>query len=356
MIVDIPAGYARIPEQSAERMMPLPEGSSEVPDNGQRPEMGGEDMQKGIWHDICVLQEQNIKGGKKMSVKTMKPFEYHAPLSMEELLGILDAYQEKAVIIAGGTDVVPKLKGRVLETEHVVDISGIKELSYLEYDEKEGLRIGATLTLKQLEASKIVKERYPALYQGSSSIASTQIRNVATIVGNICNAVPSADSAPSLLVLGAKVRIKSSKKERIVPIEEFFTGVCRTVLKKDEVVTELQIPAPEQGRRSVYHSHTARRALDLAMVGVAVSGIVEDGICKDVKIGLGAVAVTPKRAYGAEKLLLGKTVTKESIEEVAECACKNDCAPITDMRATSGYRREMVRVLTRNGICEIAGF
>ncbi|MDO4312294.1 MAG: xanthine dehydrogenase family protein subunit M [Eubacteriales bacterium] len=290
-----------------------------------------------------------------MSVKTMKPFEYHAPLSIKELLGLLDEYQEKAVIIAGGTDVVPKLKGRVLAPDHVVDISGIKELSYLKYDEEDGLRIGSALTLKQLEASEIVRDNYPALYQGSSSIASTQIRNVATIVGNICNAVPSADSAPSLLVLGAKVRILSSEGERLIPIEEFFTGVCRTVLKRNEVVTELQIPAPAQGYKSVYYSHTARRALDLAMVGVAVGGIVEAGVCKEVKIGLGAVAITPKRAYEAEKLLIGKQLTKELIEEAAECACMNDCAPITDMRATSEYRREMVRVLTRNGLCEIAG-
>ena len=290
-----------------------------------------------------------------MSVKTMKPFEYHAPLTMEELFGILDEYQEKAVIIAGGTDVVPKLKGRVLSPEHVVDISGIKELSYLKYDEEKGLQIGSTLTLKELEASNIVKEKYPALYQGSSSIASTQIRNVATIVGNICNAVPSADSAPSLLVLGAKVKILSSKGERIVPIEEFFTGVCRTVLKRNEVVVEVQIPAPKAGVKSVYYSHTARRALDLAMVGVAVSGTVKDGKFEDVKIGLGAVAIIPKRALEAEALVNGKEVTKELIEEAAELACMKDCSPITDMRATSEYRREMVRVLTRNGLCEVAG-
>ncbi len=290
-----------------------------------------------------------------MSVKTMKPFEYHAPHSMEGLLEILNEYQERAVIIAGGTDVVPKLKGRVLSPEHVVDISGIQELSYLDYDEKEGLKIGAALTLKQLEAAEVVKEKYPALYQGCSSIASTQIRNAATIVGNICNAVPSADSAPSLLVLGAKVKIVSSERERLVPIEEFFTGVCKTVLKKNEVVTELQIPVPEKESRSVYYSHTARRALDLAMVGVAVSGSVENGVCKEVKIGLGAVAVTPKRAYEAEKLLAGKTLTKELIDEAADCACTNDCSPITDMRATSEYRREMVKVLTRNGLREIAG-
>lgn len=290
-----------------------------------------------------------------MSVKTMKPFEFHLPQTLDEALEILGKYGEDAKVIAGGTDVVPKLKARVFEPGHIVDISRIKELNYLNYDEETGLHVGAAVTLKNLEKSDIVKKVYPALYQGSSSIASTQIRNSGTLAGNVCNAVPSADSIPSLLALGAEVKIVSKNGERIVPLNEFFVGVCKTVVKPDEIVTGFHIPVPAKGSKSVYFSQTARRALDLAIVGVAVSGVVEDGVCKDIKIGLGAVAPTPKRAYEAEKMLIGQKLTEELIEQAAECAGYKDCSPITDMRATREYRQDMVRVHARNAIKTVAG-
>lgn len=290
-----------------------------------------------------------------MSVKTMKPFEFHLPQTLDEALEILGKYGEDAKIIAGGTDVVPKLKGRVFDPKHIVDISRIPELKHLDYDETTGLHVGAAITLKTLEKSDVVKSVYPALFQGSSSIASTQIRNSGTLLGNVCNAVPSADSIPSLLALGAEAKIVSKEGERIVPLEKFFTGVCRTVVKPDEIVVEIHVPVPAKGSKSVYFSQTARRALDLAIVGVAASAVVEDGVCKDIKIGLGAVAPTPIRAYEAEKMLIGQKLTEELIDQAAECAGYKDCSPITDMRATREYRQDMVRVHARNAIKTVAG-
>lgn len=285
-----------------------------------------------------------------MSVSVIPNFTYLVPTNVDEALEMLDQYQDRCKIIAGGTDVIPKMKGGVWAPEYLLSLKKVQELKYVTYDEETGLHIGARMILRELEANPIIQEKYPALWEGMHSIANTQIRNSGTVVGNICNAVPSADTAPSLLALDAKIKIRSRKGERIVPIAEFFTGVCRTVVAPNELVTEIQIPAPAANSSCIYYKYSIRKALDLAMVGVAASVTVQDGVCKDVKIGLGAVAATPVRAKTAEGILLGKKLTDELINEAALAACEHDCSPITDMRATKEYRKEMVRILTRDAV------
>ena len=285
-----------------------------------------------------------------MFSKTIKEFAYHSPKTLSEALQLLAEFGDTAKPVLGGTDLVPKMKAHVVTPQHVIALKQLKELQILSFDEKDGLKIGAAVTLYDLEKFPVVKQYYPALYEGVHSIASTQIRNLGTLVGNACNAVPSADSCPALLVLDATATIRSTSGVRTVPMREFFTGVCKTVVKPDELVTQISIPSPTSGSHSIYYAHTIRRALDLAMVGSAANMTIEDGICTDIKIALGAVAATPRRAYHAEELLKGQTLTDELIEESAICASLQDCAPITDMRATAEYRRELVKVLTRNAL------
>lgn len=285
-----------------------------------------------------------------MSITTIPNFEYHVPKNTKEVLELLDKYGKEAKIIAGGTDVIPKMKGGVIAPKHLISLKEVKELDFINYDATNGLTFGAATKIRVLENNKVVREKYKALYEGAHSIASTQIRNAATIVGNICNAVPSADSAPALLTLGAKLKIQSLKSERIVPIEEFFTGVCKTVLLDNEMIIEVQISPMEKTAGSKYYKYSIRRALDLAIVGVSAKLVMDNGICKDAKIALGAVAVTPKRAYEAEKMLIGKKLTDELIDQVAIFTSEKECSPISDVRASKEYRRNIVRVLTRDAI------
>ena len=285
-----------------------------------------------------------------MSVKGMLEFAYHAPETVEEAVELLAQYGSDARVFAGGTDLLPKMKAQVLNPKHIVSLKNIQALRYLEFDPAAGLRFGAAVPIRKVENFPPVKEHYPALYEGAHSIASTQIRNAGTLVGNICNAVPSADSAPGLLVLGAVLHVVSKRGKRDLPIQELFTGVCKTSLEPDELVTGVTVPVPAENSGNCYLPFTVRRALDLAMVGAAANMMMEDGICKDIKIALGAVAPTPKRALNAEALLLGQKLTDELIEQAAEIASQQDCAPITDMRASREYRMELVRVLTRDAI------
>lgn len=288
-----------------------------------------------------------------MATKTMLPFTYHEPATVEELLKLLDTYSGSVKLIAGGTDLIPKMKARVAHYDHVVSVKGIPELNYARYEE-DGLHIGCAITLHDLEMLPVVQEKYPALFDGVHSIASTQIRNSGTMVGNICNAVPSADSAPALVALNAQIHAVSSNGSRMIPADQFFTGVCKTVLEPNELVTEVIVPAPKKNSGCHYISYTLRKALDLAMVGSAVQIEMEGEVCKDIRIALGAVAPTPKRAPAAESVLRGKVLTEELVREAAEKAASEDCSPITDMRATQEYRREIVKIITRDAILKAA--
>lgn len=284
-----------------------------------------------------------------MSINVIHDFEYHVPTTIQEAVELLDRYDDIR-IIAGGTDVIPKMKAGIWHPKHLMSLKALKELKTMSYDDKTGLRFGANCTLRELEAFAPIKEHYIALWEGMHSIANTQIRNSATPVGNIINAVPSADTAPALLVLDAKLRVVSAQGERILPVNELFVGVCKTSLKPNELVTEVMIDPLEAGSGTMYYKYSVRKALDLAIIGSAAKVTVKDGICTDIKIGLGAVAITPRRAATAESILLGQKLTDELINKAALAASEQDCAPITDMRASKEYRREMVRVMTRDAI------
>ena len=285
--------------------------------------------------------------------RRLPKFAYLSPQTLDEALGLLAKYRRKARIMAGGTDLVPKLKQRaVTAPEFVIDLKGIPGLDYIKFKKGEGLRIGALATIAGIEKSTVVKEKYSILAQAAATMASPQVRHRGTIAGNICNAVPSADSAPALLVLGAKVKLVGKKGERTLSIAEFFKGPNQTVLKPDEILVEIQVPEPPVGSISKYTKLSPRRAMDLAVVGVAVLLVPDGEKCGDIKIALGAVAPTPVRAKEAEEIIRGNKLSTELIEKAAEAAVK-DCRPISDHRASAEYRADMVRVLTKRIISEL---
>jgi CO/xanthine dehydrogenase FAD-binding subunit len=295
--------------------------------------------------------------GGKESVKMvtfyrrLPRFDYAKPKGIEEALSLLGSYdEEKVKVFAGGTDVIPKLKGRLVKIPEVlVDLKGLSELHFLTYDKASGLRIGALATISEVAQAPFVKERFAVLSQAAHSIASTQIQNRATIVGNICNAVPSADSAPALLCLGAELVCLSKTGERTVKMEEFFAGPNKTILRAGEIVKEIRVPEMPEGSQGFYLKLSPRSKMDLAVVGVGVMVVREDGVFKDVKIGLGAVAPTPIRAKKAEGALVGAKANDEVIRRAAKLASE-ESKPIDDHRASAEYRRMMVEVLVRRGI------
>jgi len=277
-------------------------------------------------------------------------FEYLTPKTIDEALSLLSQYKEKAKVIAGGTDVVPQLKRRETKApQYIIDLKGIPGLDYIKYDEVGGLTLGVLATIHAVETSPVIREKFNILYQAAQSMASPQVRNRGTIVGNICNAVPSADTATALLTLEAKLKLVSQQGERMVNIEDFFTGPNQTVLNDEELLQEIQIPNLPPHAKGIYLKLTPRRAMDLAIVGVAVVVIPEDGLCNDIRIALGAVAPTPIRAKRAEGILRGQRFNEQLMEKAAQTAAE-ESKPIDDHRASAEYRREMVKVLTKRAM------
>lgn len=285
--------------------------------------------------------------------RRLSRFEYLAPETIDEALFLLSQYKGRAKVIAGGTDVVPKLKRREIETpEYIIDLKGIPGLDYIKYDEVGGLSLGALVTLHTVETSSIIRKKFSVLFQAAESIGSAQVRNRGTIVGNICNAVPSADAAPALLTLEAKLKLISQKGERIVSIEDFFTGPNEAVLTDEEILQEIRLPNLPPYSEGRYLKLMPRGSMDLAIVGVAVVVIAEDGVCKDIRIALGAVAPTPFRVKRAEGILRGQKFNDEAIERAAQIAAE-ESRPIDDHRASAEYRKEMVKVLTKRAINQL---
>jgi len=281
----------------------------------------------------------------------MPRFDYVKPATLAETLGLLKSRDEGSLrVFAGGTDMIPKLKRRVMKApELLVDLKGMSDLRLLAYEQGRGLRIGALATIFEVAHAPFVKDGFPILSQAANAIASTQVQNRGTIVGNICNAVPSADSAPALLCLGAKVLCVSESGEREVRIEEFFTGPNKTILTSGELVKEIRVPKMPEGSKGVYLKLSPRSKMDLAVVGVGVTVVRDDGVFKDAKIGLGAVAPTPMRAAKAEGMLIGAKVSDEVIGRAAKLASE-ESKPIDDHRASAAYRKMMVEVLVQRAI------
>ena len=277
-------------------------------------------------------------------------FKYLRPKNLEEALNLLDKYGEQAKLLAGGTDLIVKMKDRVIEPKYIIDLSNLKELRFIS-KENGVIRVGALTTLREIETSPLIQDHVCVLSDAVGKMASWQIRNLGTIGGNLCNASPAADTAPPLLILEAKLKLNSPEEERIVPVEQFFTGPGETILKNNELLTEIQIPIIPDNSGAAFLKLGRRAAHTLSIVSVATLAIVEDNVFKDVRIALGSVAPTPIRARKTENKFRGLPATEDVIEENCGCVME-DINPISDVRASAEYRKEMSIVLTKRALFE----
>ncbi len=249
-------------------------------------------------------------------------------------------------LVAGGTDLLPQMKNGMIKVRRVVDLSAVPELKQIERRADGTLRIGAAATARALELAPAVRDTFQSLAESAAVVGSYQIRNLATLGGNLANAAPSADMAPPLLALDAEIVIAGPRGQRRIPIGDFFLGVRRTQLEPDELLVEIVIPAPPAGSGGTYVRHTPRRELDIAVVGVASQLTIHDGRCVNARIALAAVAPVPLRASAAEERLQGESISPALIEEAAQLAVQA-ASPISDQRGSAEFRRHLVRVLTR---------
>ena len=277
----------------------------------------------------------------------MVRFEYTEPKTLNEAISLLAQNGNKAKVLAGGTDLLVVLKHRTIRPQVVVNIKNIPELCGIKVG-KDAVTIGALTTHREIELSPDIRKHLPMLADAVHTIGSVQIRNLGTVGGNICNASPAADSVPSLVALGTKVVIVGPSGERSMLLEEFMRGPGKTALAEGEILKGLEIPKMASRAAGAYMKHGIRKAMEIAIVGVASVVTLDgsDGVCKDARIVLGAVAPTAIRAKGAEAILKGQKLTDEVILQAAEKAM-TECTPISDVRSSAWYRTEMVKVFTK---------
>ena len=276
------------------------------------------------------------------TLRPVKRFEYFEPRTLDEAVGLLAKPHTQA--LAGGTDLLVELKEHLRHAERVVNLKKVAGLEGLSFDANEGLRIGALATARDVELSAVAQKSYAGLVQSVRELGSIQVRYRATIIGNVCRASPSADTIPPLIADGATIRIRGAGGERSLPLEDFFVGPGKTVLEPGDVVTEIRVPPPAPNTRKVYIKHGRRKAMELATVGVAVTHVAGGA----TRIVLGAVAPTPIRARQAEKVFSDTG----DVARAAQAAAA-ESKPISNVRASAEYRREMVEVLTRRALEQV---
>lgn len=277
-------------------------------------------------------------------------FEYFVPRTLDEACSLLAMHAGEAFPLAGGTDLLAKMKQRRVVPRYVVNLKGISGMDYIRYDEDEGLRIGALATIQFIKNSVTVKRHCKILAQAAAAESSVQIRNVATLGGNIANASPAADAPLALIVAGASVLLTRAGGQREVLLEDFFTGPGNTVLRPGDIIQEIHVPPMPPRTGVAYLKHAVRRT-DIAIVSAAVVLTLADDLCNDIKIGLGSVAPTALRARKAEEFLKGKKITEE-LADVAAQAAVDESRPIDDIRGYAEYRAKTVLAITKQAIMQ----
>ncbi|MBI5569555.1 MAG: xanthine dehydrogenase family protein subunit M [Desulfomonile tiedjei] len=278
-------------------------------------------------------------------------FEYFAPRTLEAALNLLIEQGQDAHVMAGGTDVMVKMTHGRLKPRAIVALQEIEGLEGVRFDAAEGLTIGATARLAAVASHSDVLKYYPALAQAILSMANVEVRNMGTVAGNLCNAAPSADSAPPLIVMGAEVTLASLKGERRLSLDQFFTGPGFTLMEHGEIMTSIRVPVPPPRSGASYKRISARCGVDIAAVGVGATATFDGEVCKKAAVVLGAVAPIPLRAMKTEGLLLGQAWTQELIEKAGNEAAE-EAKPISDIRASAQWRKNMVAVLTQRALRE----
>jgi len=288
-------------------------------------------------------------------MKRTEPLNFFQPTSLAEATQLIADQGTGGYFLAGGTDLVIAMKEKGLVPKYVVDLKKIPGLSGIRETADGGLSIGALTTMRAIEISPIIRSRFPFLSQSAAEVGSIQIRHRATVGGNMANATPSADVAPTLLALDARVKLSGPGGERQLELESFFRGPGQTAMESGEIVTEIMIPPMDRRLVGEYIKFSPRDMMDLAYVGVAVTLTLSEGEqkCESVRIALGAVSPTPMRARSAEGVILGHPLTEAAAKQAGVEAAR-ECKPISDVRASAEYRREMVRVNTTRALMNAA--
>jgi carbon-monoxide dehydrogenase medium subunit len=277
----------------------------------------------------------------------MNRFEYREAQTLQEVMALL-GQDEGVRIVAGTTDVLVRWRQGVWKPRCVVNIKRIPGLDGVHYSPETGLSLGTLVSLRTLELHPLIRTHYPGLTQAATTFAGVQIRHLATVGGNVCNASPAGDTLPALLAYGAECRLVGPAGERLVPLDRFFLGPGQTVLQPMELLVELRLPPLPPRTGVLYIKHSPRSTMDIATVGVAsvVSLAAQDDMCQEVRIALGAVAPTVMRATSAETLLTGQRPDAERLEQAARAAME-EVSPIDDIRGTASYRRAIIAPLVR---------
>ena len=283
----------------------------------------------------------------------MKNFSMLTPETLADVFSMLSAHADaKTFVLAGGTDLIPNLRAEVIAADYLIDITGLglDKITETETD----ITIGATCTFKQIFNNKAVCTYLPALAAAAKSVGAVQTRGLATIGGNVVSAVPSVDSAPSLLVYDTQVTIVSPAGERVIPITEFFKGPRKTECQKGEILTKFVIKKPSASFKAVFKKFGRRNALSLSIVNAAFGCDVKDGKISNPRGCVGACAATPVRLPEAEKYLDGKSLNGidfYALDKFVQGAIR----PITDIRASAEYRNDLAAALIRKEVKEVLG-
>lgn len=277
----------------------------------------------------------------------MNRFDYREAQTVQEAVDIL-RHEDGARIMAGATDVLIRWRQGLLQPRAMLNIKRIPGLDQVHYHPDTGLTLGTLVTVRTLEHHPLVRQHYPALAQAATAFAGVQIRNLATVGGNVCNASPAGDSLPALLAYDAECRLAGPTGERVLPLAEFLVGPGRTALQPAELLVALRLPPPPPHSGGLYIKHSPRSTMDIATVGVAsvVTLTAANGVCQDVKITLGAVAPTVVRASAAEAVLRGQPVDAAHIQQAAQAAVQA-ARPLDDIRGSAAHRRLVIAPLVQ---------
>jgi carbon-monoxide dehydrogenase medium subunit len=275
-------------------------------------------------------------------------FEYLVATNVQEALEMLSQHKEDDYkIIAGGQSLLTLMKHRLISPEYVIDIKGLSDLDYIDFDAQRGLRIGALTTHRSIEKSAVIRDKCPVLCEMEENVASVETRNWGTLVGDVCHADPAADPSPVMIALDAKLKIASSEGERTVDAEEFALDFYETVIQPGEMVTEIQIPSlpPSTGVKFAKYSQLLGDYAN-ASAAVLITLDKKKEVCTNARIGLGGVGSTPIRAKKAEEILKGKKVTDELLAEAGKAASE-ETSPVSGIEASAEYKRELAAVLVK---------
>ena len=273
-------------------------------------------------------------------------FNYLKPGSLKEALAMFAEHKDECKVICGGQSLLIVMRQGMVAPEYLLDIKHVKELNYIKFDKKSGLKIGATTTHRAIEKSDVIAKNYPVLVAMENKLASIQTRNWGTIGGNLAHADPAGDPAPVLIALKGSVKVGSASGERTFPLDEFFVDYFATQMNEDELILEIQVPVPEPKTGTAYQKFNLLDS-DMGIVAAAASVTLDaKGACKEARIVLGNAGPTPMRVKQAEEMLIGKKYDEALFAEAGKIASEV-CEPVADIHASEAHRRHIIGVLTK---------